>query len=264
MRSNRGFTLSEILVSLVVISVGLSALCTLALFGFNEFLYTKNKLETQAEAMKFQYLLTSYLSQAVNVGAGDPNVTLAQGGLRQFDFDQMGDPGGDFTLIGTFYRDVGGRGAAVGSVVGTYNPSAIWWRRPTATTSGVVFFDSGITTPMTPGYEDQYIGRITELQFQREIGGVTADRLAALNVRVVFRFYRPGTGSLWCPESDIVNGVVGCANNGVVYVDLEKSFRVVLRNNVLNDQSQTGATLPDRALGLIYFFNPVVSSVWRQ
>lgn len=280
MRSNRGFTLSEILVSLVVVSVGMAALCTLALLGFNEFLYTKNKLEAQSEAMRFQYLMTAYFSQAVNVrvdpAAPNPPTNGVIGEVRDVNFTDVSPPAATAPqLIATFLRDVGGRGtiANVNNVAGDYRETAIWWKRPetgalnSQRTSGVVFFDGdpGGTSPaLNPSYDDQYVGRMTELQLTQEVGGSGNNRVSAVRVRAVFRYMRPGTGINWCPEAQIVGGTANCAINGTVYRDYETSFRVVLRNNVVDDVSVTGNPVPDRPLGLIYFFNPVIPAQWRN
>lgn len=265
MRAIRGFTLTEILVSLVVISVGLLALSTVALMGFNEFQFTRGKLLAQGEAMRLQYLLTSYFGQAVKVGNGNPQTAVNTGGVLQFNYDEMADAATPVTLIASFQRDAGGRGAALANIIGDYRQTGIWWVRPTPTTSGVVVIDgdpAGTSGNITPDYGDQYIGRLTELQFQRELGGLGNARLAAINVRAVFRYYRPGVPAIWCPQTDIANAVAGCVNSRFSYVDVTRSFRISLRDNILNDDSQTGGSIAERPLGLVYFFNPIIPVTW--
>lgn len=261
------------MVSLVAVSVGMAALCTLALWGFNEFLFMKNKLEAQSEAMRFQYLMTTYFGQAINVNDLNPQVAGTVGGVSNANYDAM--VGNTAQLVASFVRDAGGRGRIpdINNVRGDYRDTAIWWRGPTTgalpndRSSGVIFFDGNPGTPapggaLLPGYNDQYVGRMTEFQIAREIGG-RDNVVTAVRVRAVFRYMRPGTGINWCPSRDISDGTANCAIGSTVFKDLETSFRIVLRNNVISANPLTGGGSPERPLGKIYFFSPIVPSDWR-
>src|SRR5687767_14763236 len=109
MRLDRGFTLAEILVSLVVVSVGLLALSTISLFGMNEFQFTKAKIEAMNESLKMNLLLTSYLGQAVKVQSLVPPTAGNTGGILNFNYTTIASAPGDFTLVASFLREAGGR-----------------------------------------------------------------------------------------------------------------------------------------------------------
>ena len=102
-----------------------------------------------------------------------------------------------------------------------------------------------------------------ELQILRELGGAANDRVAAIQVRSVFRYHRPSEERpSWCPEQDIAAAIGNCAVEVATYMDVEKRFRIVLRNNILNDVSPTGGLLPERPTGMVHYFMPLIPSRW--
>ncbi len=258
--SSRGLTLHEFIISLSISAVGFIVLSSLAMLGFNEFIFIKAKLETQGEAYRFQYLMTSLFTQGVNVGGGNLPPAGTEGRVRNdFNFSTMGSVGGNWALIAVFNREVGGLGNVPSPP--QYRRTAVWYRAPSPLTSGVVFFDTGGGGgAMTATYDDAYSSRITEFEMAKELGGT--GRLSGLRVRAVFRYQRPSSPLMWCPTADRVAGVAGCNPPLLNYQEFTKSFRIVMRNNT-QGVAPNGGVIEERPLGLLYFFHMLNPARWN-
>lgn len=276
-KRERGFSLMEVVTALGVSGILLLVVTTLSFYSYFQFQNMKTRLEAEIEANRLEYLFKTYLTQAVNisgaVGAGLTEATGANFTINDVNatgqwfgppngaaviWDQMGDLAGDWVTLGVFVREVG-TAAAGGELV----PTAIWFRKPSAITSGVVFFDDGSNPGnMAPSYSDQFVSGITRLEFQRRD---VADALASLRISFTLRYHVKSGASVngWCPVADINAAVVGCVNANNNFREIEKNFDVVVRNNYRSDTSVDGSAVEQRTLGRLYFFKVINPARWN-
>ena len=277
-KQERGFSLMEVMTAVGVSGVILLVVTTLSLYSYFQFQSLKVRLEAEIAANRLEYLFKTYLTQAVNISGtvGLTEVTGMNFTINDLDatgqwfgppngaavvWDQMADLVGDWATLGVFVREVGD-----GPRGGELAPTAIWFRKPTANTSGVVFFDnepSGAPAAnMTPDYNDQFVSGVTRLEFQRQD---IAGSLASLRISYSIRYHLKTANlvSGWCPQADIAAAVAGCANGNNNFREVEKNFNVVIRNNYRNDASPSGAAVEQRTLGRLYFFRLINPSRWN-
>lgn len=253
---------------------------TIAMYVYIQHEQTKSRLEAETSANRLEYLFKLYLSQAVNItgtigldeASANFNLADANGAGRWFGppntttppspsivWDQMSDLAGNWATLGVFIREMG---------MGTdsdLRSAAIWYRKPTPNTSGVVFFDVGndTNTPMVPDYGDNYVSGITRLEFQRRDVGAPA-QLSALRINFTLRYQkRTDAGVNWCPQADIDNAVAGCVTPGVLYNEISRNFEVVLRNNFRSINGVNGTLGEVRTLGRLYFFQILNPARWN-
>lgn len=275
-KNNRGMTLVNLITAVGVSGLVLLIIATLSMYVYVQFENTKAQLQAEASANRLEYLFKLYLTQAINISGvtGLTEVTGANFSVndatatgRWFGvpngaavvWDQMGDLVGNWATLGVFVRETG---------MGTdsdLQPTAIWYRKPTAATSGVIFFDTGATPGnMVPDYGDPFVSGITRFEFQRQDIGVPA-QLSSLRINFRLRYQRKrgNAGVNWCPTVDITNGVAGCATPGASYREIEKNFDVVLRNNFRSAVGVNGTPGEVRTLGRLYFFQITNPARWN-
>ncbi len=261
-----------------VSGVILLVVTTLSLYTYFQFQSMKSRLEAEISANRLEYLFKSYLTQAVNI-SGAVGLTEATGMnfvINDADatgrwfgppngaavvWDQMADLVGDWVTLGVFVREVGD-----GPRGGELAPTAIWFRKPTAATAGVIFFDSepsgAAAAAMSPDYNDQFVSGITRLEFQRQD---IAGALASVRISYAIRYHvKSGTSvNGWCPQADIAAAVAGCVNVNNNFREVEKNFDVVVRNNYRSDADATGSAVEQRTLGRLYFFRVINPARWN-
>lgn len=269
---NKGFTLSEIMVAVFMTSVGFLALSTIVFFTFQQFHYLRDRLEAEASAARAESMFKTYLGQAVDVSMSNlPNnnwnisTTNPIGRLRaNFVWDRIAASPNNWNTLAVFVREGGGNGPTQ-NYGGTPMKTAMWYRRPSPTTSGVIFLNVGEQGgAMSPSYGGLYADRITYLAMEK-VG--TGNRVTNVRVQIRVRYHRFSRfGTTWCPTQDIVNGTANC-NNQVSYFDIERSFNVVLRNNLIKaagTAGPNGSLREERTLGHVYFFRTVNPIVWDK
>lgn len=293
--NNKGFTLAELTVASGVAGVVTLALSTLMIWAVMEFEGVKRRLVAQSEALKGEVMLRRYVTNAVKVlggagndlangtttvgnGVGASNIFDGHGRFAaDFNYDQMADwPVSGWKNVGAFLREwrepiiSGGPPNRRSQLF----PTGIFIRAPTATTSGVMFIDTGEIPPagMTPGYGDQWMGGLTEFELSRQ-EKVADGTMAGQNriVSLLFRYrvrYHMSTNlpKRWCPTADVVAAVAGCTG-GAGYADIERSVRIVLVNNNIGTRQPQAAPndwVQERPLGSLHFFRPIFPNVWRN
>ncbi len=272
----KGFSLVELMTALAVSSIGMVIVGGLLVMVFQQFHATRYKLETETAAARLEMLFRIYFEQAIDVGAGD--AAFGDNGIPgrvadNFIFDQIGDIVGDWRVLGMFRREAGGREAITANTLSDIRATAIWFRKPSPTTSGVIFFGTDPGPALTPSYDQQWVDRVTYLEFSNKLvlnsGTAVGATVRSLDVRFRLRYHgKPHANNRWCPVLDITNGVAGCVPAAAVggpqtYTDIERNFKIVFRNNLVKDPGAYGnmADLGEiRALGPIYFFSPILPS----
>lgn len=253
-----GFSLIEVLLAL-----GISAfMVIMTATVITHMMYRKNQVEdrmkSESGVLRAEWLIRSYLGQAVNIhGQGNSSLDTYSGptGMIRLFNGNSSTMTPSITTVAVFIRESGSR-AAGGSDL---RPTGIFFHRPTATKSGVVFIDPGNTpSNIKPDYGDFFFDNVVEFQtrdFTYHNGDPTRPLLSA-EVRVVIRYFTGadngnGNGKSWCPRADITAGL--CPQPGVPYRDDERTFRVYFRNNDLNVAARGGA-LREFVHGFLYFF----------
>lgn len=281
-KQEHGFSLMEVITAVAVSGVVLLLVSTLSLYAYTQFQTMRARLEAETSANRLEYLLKTYLSQAVNISGaagltevtganftiadanatgqwfGNPNTAVA--------WNRITDLVGDWATLGVFVREIG-----TGVSGGELAPTAIWFRKPSPTTAGVIFFDNGATPAnMAPDYNDQFVSGITRFEFQRQdiaasgaAGSVAS--LSSLRISYAIRYHlRPGAVTLgWCPRADIDAAVAGCVDANNNFREVEKNFNVVIRNNFRALASVNGTPGDVRTLGRLYFFRVINPARWN-
>jgi hypothetical protein len=273
MSNQRGFTLIQVLTGVAMMAIVGLVVAGVFTWLNNEFLATTDRLKTETLAAEAEARLRGYLSQAVymqftgnpggNLGAGPGQFRGEIGANQQrILYDQMGDiPAPGWRTIAIFNREGNvGDNAMPAQWRAVQKRTAIFYRSPTATTSGVLFIDDGSQAgAMAPGFNDQFFDRIVLLDITKN-RHPTFDRIISLDVKMRFRYHSPGANRVWCPSLDINNGVAGCTARSFFH-DIETSFNILLRNNLLRDSTMVNLASSvgqneERVLGSLYFFQP--------
>lgn len=289
MQNQKGFTLSEILTGVALMSIVMLGVASVMFFMNYTYLSKKDRLEAEQAAANAEWLLKLVFSQAIDVGAATTgNLTTATsvganittganvyGQVLQGRYDRI--IANQWIKIAAFQREVGQ--ALGGTNFGAIARTAIYFRRPEAGppgTSGVLFFDMGTrnaagtapgATPMTPTYADEFVPRVSYLEIIKTTNGdVTIDRTTSLEFRMRFRYHdKVSNVTTWCPQQNLTGGgavIAACNPAGALWHDLDRRFTVLLRNNWIRRTTDAvgvggaGAT-EDRVLGNLYFFAPV-------
>jgi len=193
---------------------------------------------------------------------------VAADGRAGFLYDEMADSA-NWERIAAFFREssTGVVGGAIGTARGAPAPTFVSYRAPTATTSGVIFFDlstlPGLVAVTQASYEDAIIDRVSAFGITKT-GHPTYNKVTSIEVFLRLRYHVFGGGTTsWCPALDIQNGVAGCipAGRNVMWRDLEKRFVISLRNNLLRNlgaaMTSSAVNSEERASGNLYFFRTI-------
>ncbi len=267
--NQRGFTLMQVLTGAAMMAIVGLIISGVFQWLNNEFLSVSERLKAETMAARAETLLRQYFAQAVYIqntgnppgaanGPGMIRAEIPAGNPNQILYDQIADVP-TWRTIAVFQREFSVGDAVVPAAWrADARRTAIFYRGPSATTSGVLFIDDGSADPMVPSYADIYIDRLTYLSITKN-RHPTFDRVASLDIRMRFRYHLPGRTRNWCPQLDITNGVAGCT--GVQnHREIEASFNILLRNNLLRapgaNMASTGSNAEERVLGNLYFFRP--------
>lgn len=271
-RSQRGFTLIEVMTSLGVLSILVLIASVLSMWAVQRFMSVKERLLGEATAYAAEAQFRNAFGQALDVNfttaaiaaapagpIGSVMHTTVAGTTASFEFDQMADSA-DWTRIALFYREQSpGLGATAQSSRGAAIPMTITYRRPTATTSGVIFFVNGVegsAAALTPSYNRSFVDRITLFGISKR-RHPSYDKTTSVDVHLKIRYHTHfGGGTNWCPQLDTAAGIAGC-NQRAAWRDLERRFSVTLRDNFLkaaNDFVSSAVSAEERTMGNLYFF----------
>ncbi len=233
-----------------------------------QYISTRDRIIAETRASEIEIALKSVLSQAVEVSndtaAGAGNLAALPGRLAaNFAYNTIA-ASPVWTTIGVFAREVrAGVGNADPVSATAIMQTAVFYRRPAAATSGVLFIDLGNAAgaAMVAGYNDLYFDRISSISMTKS-RHPTYDRVTSVNFTYTIRYHVGGAQNKnWCPAADM--GIAaGCiANSG--WRDLTRSFSVLLRNNLLGTSAQSGnaasaVSRQDRVMGNLHFFQPLI------
>ena len=272
---SKGFTLIEIVVAAAIVGILVLIVSTLVNIVSMRYYETWGRLEAELAASRAENILRNYFSQAVDISnvspaLGGAAVVLAGtlGQVRPVLFDQIADPGADWSSLAAFVReDSSGRGT--NAYGGDLRRTAMWFRRPSFNTSGVLFFRTwNDALPASPSYNDPYIDRISLLEIRRNVMPFVA-KAASLDFRIHIRYHTNHVnGFNWCPQADILIGANGCNPNPARLAatrDFEKNFRIVLQNNLIKTAVVTQhspTSQEERMFGGLYFFRMLIPASW--
>lgn len=266
-RTNKGFSLAEMLVATSVAAVLVLLIALAVNLLSDSFLKKREKMEAEELAARAEVLFRMAFSQAVRVQ--NTVTSIASGstltGVGQiadsFLYDQIADTAAAWTPIAVFLREA--QPALTGTLYGQPAPTAIWYRRPETTTSGVLFFAMPNTAgAMSPSYQIPYTERISYLELTKRRHNVL-DVVTSVDIAFRVRYHTASNGRTnWCPQADISAAVAGCTT-AANWADIERRFSIPLRNNLVRSStdttySSTGVTGEERVLGNLYFFQNVI------
>ncbi len=271
--NSKGFSLIELMIAVGIGLILILIVAGIAVIGFSQMNSLRDRLAAEENLNRVEILLRSTVGQAVDIrsvdvvyGANFPVSTWA-GGLRApFLWNTIASTPANWNTIGHFYREMGGTMTTGVQGNGDLFPTAIFYRRPTATTSGVLFFHMGMGTPpptpppkattLTPSYSEPYVDRISFLQMDKNLNDAYG-RVSSLRFRVAVRYHDfSSIARVWCPVADIQAATAGCVT-AAKYRDLEKEFTILVRNNLLKPAGtagMTGTLAEERVMGFLYFF----------
>ncbi len=269
--SQKGYSLVEIMIASAIGTVLILIVSGVAVIGFSQMNSLRDRLAAEENLNRIELVLRSTLGQAVDVRSADItygspfDVMGWDGGLRaNFNWNTIAAAGSDWNTIGHFYRETGGTASSGANGNGTLLPTALFYRRPSATTSGVLFYHMGGNgvVNLTPSYAEGFVDRLSLIEMTKNNNDAYG-RVVSVRFRVAVRYHDfSSTSRIWCPSADIAAATAGCVSSAR-YRDLEKEFTILLRDNLLKASGtagMTGTLSEERTMGFLYFFrliNPV-------
>lgn len=263
MQNNRGHTIIEVLVALLLLAITTTVALFLASSFYKHYQEITYNLDTEDALLSATFGLQRSLSLAVDIApaAAPLNGTTQPAGagrVLEFDGRSMSSAPGQIETIAVFLRENGGHQTPPRS---DYMHTAIFYARPTPTTSGVIFIDSAKTGNLSPKYSGLFFDKIVEFSvgnFEYSTG--TSPRLTSIEVSITARRFLSEKISTWsfCPAIDIANGVAGCAGaDKATFKDINLKTRITFSNQIINtaDPRSTLSTAPyERTFGNLYLF----------
>ncbi len=275
MKGQKGYTLSELVTGLGIFSILILIASVLSSWAISRYYSVRDRLLAESVSYKAETLFRNVYGQAIDVEFDNGIVPATLGGLSgrihhtsltgptsaEFSFEQL-SAASDWTRVSLFYREqaTGLTGGATPTAVGDVRRTAVFYREPTATTSGVIFFNlsspATSSADMQPTYDEAFVERVSAF-------GITKQRhpfqnkTTSIEVLIRIRYFMyPNGGQNWCPQPDIAAGAGSCALQ-TAWRDLERRFNVLLANNLIKAEgSFTHSTVlgEERTLGNLYFF----------
>lgn len=273
-RSARGFTLPELIVATAIVGIIALLAGSLVTYVSTKYFEVKERLEANLEAAKAESLLRQYFSQAVDLTdsvsyfGGSETISFGNnstGEIRNgIDYDQISDMATDWATLAVFLRE---------SSTGLGNPgstslkrTAMWYRRPSLTTAGILFIDPGNSgATLQPSYSNPYIDHLSRIKIDKNPIGASSI-LSSLDITIAIR-YHPFSGENlnWCPQKDIASGANGCGTYKTSFKDVERNFRILLQNNLVKPYGTTinfPVKSEQRVMGSLYFFRAIFPLGW--
>jgi prepilin-type N-terminal cleavage/methylation domain-containing protein len=270
MRRQNGFSLVEIIVAMAISMVSLLAVAAIFRYGTESYKQTAKRAETKEylsiAAHNFNNTFT-YAQSIKGVTVPPISTSIAVGNPGELligNWDTLTTTApGTWIPIANFRRESSFSANTAGDRKSAFRQTGIFYRTPTPTTAGVLFFTFGDAVPatlMTPSYSGVYIPNVVELtiddpQYTFAINGITY--LKSFHVKMSLRDYTTGNPVIWrwCPRKDIDNGMANCATTSQ-YKDLKQDFYINMLNTVLGapDAAVNNLKTAERILGPIYVF----------
>ncbi len=285
--NQKGLSLIESLVALAVL--GFFVLLSSQLTMRSQNVYFKNSEMSAADdsLMRSEYYLRRFFTYAV----GDNNLEnpadltslpiglkIVKSGtpaMNEF-LDTVDDSTGANSLSGLntgstveaisyWVREEGNKSA---DGVSDFRRTALFYMKPTAAKSGVLFFDPGADTVLTADYSRIFVDRLVDFSADVVLQPST-QRASSLKFSVTVRYFinTPAENYRWCSEA-LMNSDANCkpTSGPFAYRDVSKEIVVTLRNHVIGLSRQNPTYFDgvnnranyERAFGSLYFFPPLV------
>jgi prepilin-type N-terminal cleavage/methylation domain-containing protein len=264
-KSEQGFTLIEVMISVFLTSIVASVAFYLMYFFYLNYHAVQGKLQTEQSLVQSIYQIQRVLSLAVDVKSapGSLNgavIALGQPGeIRDLAVTSMGGTPGQIDTMAIFLREKGGYQAAP-NMMSEYAPAAIFYARPSPTKSGVVFLDVNSTGVMSPDFGDSFFDKVVEFSITNFISNTTPT-LTSVELSITMRSFLESNPRGWnfCPQADITAAVGGCSSPLFTsFKDINRKVRVTFSNQVIRAKSPRfpqNLTAPyERTFGQIYLF----------
>lgn len=255
----------EVLIAIGIGSAAVAIASSLLIFFIRNYNASIEKLEVRkvGSGLAHNFIRVFSFSSNVITRSGTPittNIAINQPGELRLGAwrDITSNAPGSTVAIANVRRDTGAGLALAGNRYSRLQNTGIFYVLPTATTSGVLFFDMGAQPAMSPSYNDVYFDRITELEIDRpEYVNLNGTQyLKSFHVKIGVRHFISDDKRhwRWCPQSDITAGVANCAP-GVSYQDYFTDLNIVIPNQIVRTPtSLNNLTVAERILGTVYFF----------
>ncbi len=290
MRTESGYTIASLLISAgsaLVLGLKVASLFALVSHKHNQ---TVDALEAEIVAARAERIFRSYFGDALNFdfnafNPGAESFNLATlpantgagwlrsgiGGLADgVNYTSIADFGGaNWHTLALFWREDSTAQGAQG-YGGLPRKTAIWFRRPTIATSGMIVIDGGTDpngafsgNPMTPDDDDTFIDRVSGLRMVKIRGNPALNKTTAIDITIRIRYHlNHGNEFNWCPVADIPPAGGLCVNaiQNAAVRDIERSFRVYLQNALLTAggfNENAASDREERTMGSLYFFKQV-------
>ncbi len=262
-RNNHGYTMTEVLVASFLLAITISVASFLAVSFYKNYQEIVLNVDTEEALLGATFGIQRNLSLAVDIAesAVSLNNTVQAAGagqIIQFDGRSMAANPGQVETIAVFLRENGGHQTPPRS---EYIQTAIFYARPTPTTSGVIFIDSAKAGNLSAKYSGLFFDKVVEFSvgnFERSLG--TDPQLTSVEISITVRRFLSEKTSDWnfCPQTDITNGVAGCSVAGkATFKDVNLKTRVTFSNQIINDEdprSVLPGTPYERIFGNLYLF----------
>jgi type II secretory pathway pseudopilin PulG len=257
-----GFTLVETLFGIALAGVTLLVAFVLMHQFYRGYIEIQEKLETEKALTMAFSILQRQLTLAVNVERSTTSLNSvsiaanAPGKILEYNGTSMAGVGGQIDTIALFVKENGGFQTPPST---SYAPVGIFYRRPTPTTSGVLFIDGSTLVSKTPSYSQPFFSSIVELttsNFDFAPGGA----LTSMEFSITMRKFLESDTRRWvfCPQVDIDNNVGGCVVPGAVsFRDATRTMKVTFSNQILRTTTarNLNSNSPfERVFGSLYLF----------
>lgn len=235
----KGMTIIELMIGAGMTSVVVLGLVVYISMAYEYFISVAEQARAIDSGMKAAYMITSTLSQAVNLRYETtiPIPTSADfGRIINYDSNIYFSGAVDVKTVAIFERDA--RTSFDMSASKRALPTGIFFQVPRAQKMGVLYIALGQAAgaAISPSYSEIFFDHIVEFQTTQIENGTgvalaNGDGVVAVEFRIVVRNFWD-TDRLkwrWCPSAQMGVSCPVLAS----YKDNEKIFRVVLRDNVV-------------------------------
>lgn len=215
-RNSSGASLVDIIAALpaglLVVLIAAAGIWTATQLG----LFTRKNADAQAEVIQLSSHLRRLAQFAVNVRyfngpLENHGSTAGEGYARSWSFTRFSDAptGAPVVLMYFNVEDAPSRLTSVGTLVSSLRPVAVFFRPPTAMTSGAVLIDhgdsgaAGVQT-LSAGNADLVFENVVGVETSQEVRGPAAV-LERLSFQVTMRSFvtTDHRRARWCPQDDI-------------------------------------------------------------
>lgn len=243
MNNKNGFSLIELLISTALFSIAIIIGLGLLQLTQNQFQSTKTTMSADTNVINFLNTLTTTARLGVKISdadlnPADLNSTDGLGYFRKsFQYSKLSDTNGDIQVLAYFLRESRISSASDSNNISQWQPTALFFKPPTATTSGKLYLTSARQTTgsvtLSPRDSDVALDGITEISFSQPKS--INQRLTSIKLHLTYRV-PVGINStqitMWCPSHDVRANTAGCS--AYAGKDVRREVVLFFSNNKLN------------------------------